>query len=244
MPLLQALDSQPTPPGVLIVDDEKPIVDLLTRYLGQHGFRTIGAYSAEEARDRVLSDPAIGVVFSDVRMPGQSGLALAEELVRGRPDTAALEVVLITGASLPEDGGTPVCAFDVLRKPFRPSEVAQTAARALASCEQRRLRAAREAAPRPSTLRPASPQRLAELAGVAAEALRAPILPILAAAEALEAGRLLGEAEIRDHARRIREESRRLLALIDAAGTQLASTPAAPEPPGPRQAVAGTRLAS
>ena len=84
------------PSGVLVVDDERPIVDLLTRYLGQHGFRAVGAYSPDQARQLVLSDPAIGVVISDVRMPGQSGLELLQHVKSRFPQ---LPVIIMTAYS-------------------------------------------------------------------------------------------------------------------------------------------------
>jgi CheY-like chemotaxis protein len=204
--------------GVLVVDDERPIVDLLTRYLGQHGFRAVGAYSPEQALELVLSDPAIGVVISDVRMPGQSGLALAEELLASRPDSQALEVVLISGAGLPEGGShdaTVARAFDVLRKPFRPSEVASAAGRALKSAEARRQGAAR--GPVSDSLRPPSPAALQQLIGAVTEGLRGPLIPMLAAAEQIAHGPTLSESDLRAAARRIREDGLRLLAMLDAA---------------------------
>lgn len=219
-------EARSLPPGILVVDDERPIVDLLTRYLGQHGFRAIGAYSPDEARELVMRDPAIGVVISDVRMPGQSGLAFAAELLAARPDAEAIEIVLISGAGLPDGAHetTIARAFDVLRKPFRPSEVAAAAARALKSAEARRLGARR--APAADNLRDADPARLRELVGLVAEGLRGPLLPLLATAEALAEGPSLPEAELRAAARRIREDGLRLLAMLDAAGGR----PPAPEP--------------
>uniref|UniRef100_UPI0022EB2A94 response regulator n=1 Tax=Falsiroseomonas oryzae TaxID=2766473 RepID=UPI0022EB2A94 len=134
-------------PGILVVDDERQIVDLLTRYLVQHGFRAIGAYTPEQAHAQAVADPGIAVIITDVRMPGKSGLALAEELVRGRPEIFALEVVLVSGAGIdqPDLDAIGARTFDVLRKPFRPSDVAAVAARALAASEQRRQFAARAA---------------------------------------------------------------------------------------------------
>jgi FixJ family two-component response regulator len=200
-------------PGILVVDDERQIVELLTRYLVQHGFHALGAYSAAEAREKVRGDNRIAVLISDVRMPGESGLALAEELVRERGDAAALEVVLITGAGLGDGGPEPVLApaFEILRKPFRPSEMAAAVNRALAASERRRSKAAAEARRAAPTGTEAPPPE----GPPSAEALRAPLLPILAAAEALVEAAALDEAETREHARRIREAALRLLALIE-----------------------------
>ncbi|PWS34187.1 hypothetical protein DFH01_26535 [Falsiroseomonas bella] len=208
----QAEKSAPRLPGILVVDDERQIVDLLTRYLAQHGYRALGAYSAAEARERVLADPRIAVMITDVRMPGESGLALSEELIRHRPDAAALEVVLITGAGIGEHAPAVLAAqgFEILRKPFRPSEMVAAVARALATSEQRRR---------------AAPAGEPALAGFAEEqmaapspppaGLRAPLMPIIAAAEALVEASAPDEAETREQVRRIHAAALRLLAMID-----------------------------
>lgn len=202
-------------PAILVVDDERPIVDLLTRYLRQHGYRAVGAYSAEEARLKVEADPGIAVVVSDVRMPGQSGLVLAEELTHGRPEESAIEVVLISGASIGDGGATAwrPSAFDVLRKPFRPSEVATVAGRALAACRERRARAGL------SGIVPRGPAPKQPLSAATLTALRQPLLPILAAAEALATGAAQDVAEARAQAMRIRDGALQLLTLIDTAET-------------------------
>jgi FixJ family two-component response regulator len=220
-------DFEPPPAasGILVVDDERQIVDLLTRYLAQHGVRASGAYAAAEALRMVAADPTIGVVLTDVRMPGLSGLLLAEELLRDRPESQALEVVLVTGAIAGEPGIEAFGrrAFDVLRKPFRPSEVASVVGRALAAGEERRQRA-RQAAPAQAML-PAGPEpacgcvtlRSSPLSEATLEALRAPLLPVLAAAEKLANAPRLNAAEARVQAERIRSGAEALLALIDAA---------------------------
>jgi CheY-like chemotaxis protein len=246
-------DAAPPPPdapAILVVDDERQIVDLLTRYLAQHGIRTLGAYAAEDAQRMVAADPGIAVVLTDVRMPGQSGVLLAEELLRGRPESAALEVVLVSGVVAGEPGIEAFGhrAFHVLSKPFRPSEVASVAARALAASQARRAAAssmpggpiqtcgpdapavvgprrggaalAADAARVPAALRPL------QLPEATLEALRTPLLPVLAAAEALATSPRLDAAEARRHAERIRDGALQLIALIDAAeaGQDPAST--------------------
>jgi DNA-binding NtrC family response regulator len=199
-------------PGILVVDDERQIVDLLTRYLIQHGFRTVGACSAADARERVRGDQRIAVLVADVRMPGESGVALAEELVRERSRTAALEVVLISGAGLEDPLPEAIRSqgFELLRKPFRPSEMAAAVTRALAVNEQRR-RLARTGADRPE----AAENAAAGETGATPDARRGTLMPILAAAEALVEAAAFDEAETREHARRIREAALRLLAMIE-----------------------------
>ncbi len=65
----------PTPPMILVVDDEPVIRHLLQVYLEAHGFRTLLAASGKEAL--ALHDThgeSIAMVLLDVRMPGLSGL--------------------------------------------------------------------------------------------------------------------------------------------------------------------------
>jgi DNA-binding response OmpR family regulator len=208
----QAEKSAPRLPGILVVDDERQIVDLLTRYLAQHGYRALGAYSAAEARERVLADARIAVMITDVRMPGESGLALSEELIRHRPDSAALEVVLITGAGIGEHAPAVLAAqgFEILRKPFRPSEMVAAVARALATSEQRRRAAPAQA---PALTGFAEEQAMAPAPPSAG--LRGPLMPLIAAAEALVEASTLDEAETREQVRRIHAAALRLLAMID-----------------------------
>jgi DNA-binding NtrC family response regulator len=207
--------------GVLIVDDENEIVDLLTLYLGQQGLRALGATTAEAGLAAVQADPAIGVLVTDLRMPGLSGPALAEELFRNRPESQALEVVLITGAG----EGDPALeafrgkAFAVLRKPFRPSAVAAAVGRARDAAALRR-RAAQ------GTDDAAHDANRARCLAATLGKLRPPLGPMLAAAEALATGPVPSEAELRARAVLIRDAAREMLALVEAAlGAQDAASP-------------------
>jgi DNA-binding NtrC family response regulator len=199
--------------GVLIVDDESEIVDLLTVYLGQQGLRALGATTAEAGLAAVRADPAIGVLVTDLRMPGLSGPALAEALFRDRPESQALEVVLITGAG---EGDPALEAFRgkasaVLRKPFRPSAVAAAVGRARDAAAFRR-----SAAQGPGDAATQGENRARCLAATIAK-LRPQLGPLLVAAEALATGPVPSETELRAQAVLIRETAREMLALVDAA---------------------------
>jgi DNA-binding response OmpR family regulator len=63
---------------ILVVDDEPPAVEILSRYLASRGHSVAGAGSAEAAAD-ALRRGAFDLVLLDVVLPGRTGLqALAE----------------------------------------------------------------------------------------------------------------------------------------------------------------------
>lgn len=88
----------PDPRKVLVVDDECDLADLAVALLGCHGLEAKVAYSASEALRMVEDDPEIDAVFSDVMMPGMTGLQLAEALGCLYP---SVKVVLTSGFTAP-----------------------------------------------------------------------------------------------------------------------------------------------
>ena len=106
---------------VLVVDDDARLRGLLSRYLGENGFRVTTAANAAEARDRLgFLQPDLMVL--DVMMPGETGLALTESLRRDHSD---VPVLLLTARGGPEDriAGFEAGADDYLPKPFDPREL-------------------------------------------------------------------------------------------------------------------------
>jgi EAL domain-containing protein (putative c-di-GMP-specific phosphodiesterase class I)/FixJ family two-component response regulator len=142
-----------SPLGVLVVDDEPLVAREVARGLARSGLSVQTADCAAKALDLVASRRDIGVVVTDIRMPGEDGLKLAARLLAKRPDQEALEVVLVTGHATLEDATAAVRsgAFDFIQKPFRLAELRAAVGRAMARAEQKRgaaaaLAAAREAA--------------------------------------------------------------------------------------------------
>ena len=126
--------------AVLIVDDDPDIADQLATGLATLGYRTLTAGSAEQALVLLAGRRDIGVVLSDIRMPGGDGLGLARRITAGRDDGAAAEVVLISGHGTIEDAAAAMRAevADFLHKPFRLREVGEAVARAIARAASRR----------------------------------------------------------------------------------------------------------
>ena len=108
-------------PLVLAVDDEKPILNVISAELKQQGFRVITARNGDEAL--ALADqyrPDIAVL--DLLMPEVGGL----EVMRRLRDRRPIPVILLTamGRSMDKVRGLELGADDYLAKPFDPQELA------------------------------------------------------------------------------------------------------------------------
>ena len=126
---------------VLIVDDEPEVARQLAEGLEVSGFRTLVVNDASQALDLLGKRPEVGVVITDIRMPGLDGYALASQLAQMTPDAQAIEVVAMTGHAAPEDTEAAVRAgvCDFIRKPFRLARAVEAARKAMRRASKRRL---------------------------------------------------------------------------------------------------------
>ncbi len=129
---------------ILLIDDDRGMVRMLSEALTRRGFRVTGAHGAAEALD-ALETANPEVVVTDLEMPEVHGLDLCREIVARRPD---VPVILITAFGSMETaiGGIRAGAWDFLPKPFEMEALAvaldrATQMRALRA-EVRQLRAA------------------------------------------------------------------------------------------------------
>ena len=81
-----------TRPKILIVDDEKPLRDTLARWFRSR-YDCVLAPDAEEAMKAVAANPDLALMISDVRMPGEDGVALLKKAKAANPD---MGVILLT----------------------------------------------------------------------------------------------------------------------------------------------------
>ena len=115
--------------AVIVVDDEASIRTAVEQWLSLSGFE-VQLFSRAEACLEQLPKDFPGVILSDVRMPGLSGLELLAEVQRRDAD---LPVILLTG-----HGDVPMAveamrdgAYDFLEKPFSPDALLNSLRRAL-----------------------------------------------------------------------------------------------------------------
>ena len=102
--------------NVLLVDDETPFVETMTKRLTKRDLSIIPAFSGEEALKRLEEQDNIEVVILDVKMPGMDGIEALQEIRKRHP---LVEVIMLTGHATVESAieGMKQGAFDYLMKP-------------------------------------------------------------------------------------------------------------------------------
>jgi DNA-binding NtrC family response regulator len=101
--------------NVLLVDDEVPFVETMTKRLTKRNLTMLTAHSGPEALE-VLKHKNVDVVILDVKMPGMDGIEALRQMKAAYP---LVEVIMLTGHATIETGieGMKLGAFDYLMKP-------------------------------------------------------------------------------------------------------------------------------
>ena len=109
---------------ILIVDDELAILEYAGGVLEEYGYAILTASNAASALVMLRSNDRIDLLFTDLVMPGFDGIELAR---RAGEEIPGLRVLFTTGYSTdPAPNGR------VLKKPYRPQQLAGAIADALA----------------------------------------------------------------------------------------------------------------
>jgi CheY-like chemotaxis protein len=113
---------------VLIVDDDPVVAKSFDRVLSGKGYAVITASSGQEALNKLETED-YDVVFTDIKMPGMSGLEMAEQVKQRRP---WLPVVIVTGYGSPANEARAEAAgvSGFLRKPVSPEILEDSAEKA------------------------------------------------------------------------------------------------------------------
>jgi len=107
---------------ILIVDDERDIVDLLRYNLAKEGYEVVTAFNGREALDKTSTPPDL--VLLDVMMPVLDGFETCKKL-KSDPRTASVPVIFLTASSSEVDEvlGLELGAEDYLQKPISPRKL-------------------------------------------------------------------------------------------------------------------------
>ncbi|HET8937093.1 MAG TPA: PAS domain S-box protein [Polyangiales bacterium] len=144
---LRTSERPPTPVAaalsgeILCVDDEPAVLSLMKRALEMASYSVRTTTAPHEALEWISSAaPSVDVLVTDYRMPGLSGLELAQRAGVIKP---GLSVIMVTGHAegLPTTGNPPG-VHALIRKPFHLSELLQCVQRCLSASQAQWTRTA------------------------------------------------------------------------------------------------------
>lgn len=106
--------------NILVCDDDKEIVEAISIYLQQEGYKIFPAYNGKEALD-IIREENIQLAIMDIMMPVLDGIHAVMELRK----TSSIPVIMLSAKSEDMDKilGLNVGADDYVTKPFNPLEL-------------------------------------------------------------------------------------------------------------------------
>jgi DNA-binding NtrC family response regulator len=114
-----------------VVDDEESLVGVITRGLAKLGYQARGISGSRKALADIQEDPqGVDLLLTDLTMPEMTGLELAQEALKVRPD---LPIVLITGygEEMTPEKARGLGFGEYLLKPVPTRQLAETVRRVL-----------------------------------------------------------------------------------------------------------------
>jgi DNA-binding NtrC family response regulator len=119
-------------PRIMIVDDEKDILTLVQKFLQRWEYDVEGYSDPILALERFKQETdSFSLVLSDVRMPGLDGVQLAKNMVKINQDVRILMMTAFEYDSHLSDSLPLIRKEDIIKKPFRLTEVCTAVKRRL-----------------------------------------------------------------------------------------------------------------
>lgn len=127
---------------ILLVEDERDLLELLKYNLDREGYGVSTAETGEDGLKLVRNQPP-DLILLDLMLPSMDGLEVCRSL-KARPDTASIPVIMLTAKGEESDivAGLELGADDYITKPFSPrilmARIKAVLRRAEADSEERR----------------------------------------------------------------------------------------------------------
>jgi len=104
---------------ILVVDDEKDVVEVVSHFLEEEGYTVHSAYDGEEALEMASGD--VDLIVLDIMLPGVDGYEVCQKL-RSRVETEDIPIVFLSAKTEEEDQieGLMLGGDDYLTKPVSP----------------------------------------------------------------------------------------------------------------------------
>lgn len=106
--------------NILVVDDDKEIVNAIEIYLKKEGYHIIKAYNGEQALQQLEKEP-IHLIILDIMMPKKDGIETLQEIRKDKK----IPIIMLSAKSEDYDKieGLNTGADDYITKPFNPLEL-------------------------------------------------------------------------------------------------------------------------
>jgi PAS domain S-box-containing protein len=106
----------------LVVDDQEDVLGMAVELFSSLGYEVVAANNGADALDILKRTPNIDVLFSDVVMPGMSGIELAQE---ARVMAPKMKIILVSGYPAPalNDEKASMDSFEFISKPYTMSQI-------------------------------------------------------------------------------------------------------------------------
>lgn len=114
--------ANPNTKKIVVIDDEKSMVDFLREVLRRDGFQVVTVQSAKDAK-AIIESTKPDLIVVDLVMPGMSGVELIHYLQE--KGMQSIPVIVITGHNRSLDDEEKIRleanVVDIIKKPFQPS---------------------------------------------------------------------------------------------------------------------------
>ncbi|MBI3317946.1 MAG: response regulator [Candidatus Omnitrophica bacterium] len=117
---------------ILVVDDERDIVEIISELLRGEGYSTLSAYDGEEALESIRRNRPQAVIL-DIKMPGMDGLQVIEKL-KADPELKKTPIIVVTATQVISELRERFQQLQVNRwiaKPFEPEDLLAAVAQTL-----------------------------------------------------------------------------------------------------------------
>lgn len=119
---------------ILIVEDDRSIVELVAARLTHEGFEVLSAMDGEEGVKRATDDGPMDLILLDIKLPTLDGFEVCKRL-KARPETATIPVMIMSGTSTYQGQLADRClelgVQDWFKKPLDSQELLRRIRRAL-----------------------------------------------------------------------------------------------------------------
>ncbi len=113
--------------NILVVDDSSTVRDEVAGFLKRNGLDVATAVDGKDGLAKLLADPKIKLVVSDVNMPNMDGLTMAEK-IRSQLNNKTVNIVMLTTENSPimKERGKAAGIKGWIVKPFKGDAVLAT----------------------------------------------------------------------------------------------------------------------